>query len=208
MASKKLILIFETQKNSPWFQHQHEWIYICPVLIVLVPKTLQAQQCFLGGPKLSQPIRHFCVKKASYECNVVYHWLYWGRDSITNSSESTNLEVSKNKLTCTKPSTSLNLNCNIQDLINLFNKVEVQWNSWRPLHSRNFPELRALCVCMSRVFPVGCRTSAQVSRAGGGGQEMSAVSNHISSNPSCTAFGRGVRAHSELYFSVVITSFI
>lgn len=130
------------------------------------PKTLQAQQCFLGGPKL----RHFCVKKASYECNVVYHWLYWGRDSITNSSESTNLEVSKNKLTCTKPSTSLNLNCNIQDLINLFNKVEVHETVEGHCIVEIFPELRALCVCMSRVFPVGCRTSAQVSRAGGGGQ--------------------------------------
>ncbi len=172
------------------------------------PKTLQAQQCFLGGPKLSQPIRHFCVKKASYECNVVYHWLYWGRDSITNSSESTNLEVSKNKLTCTKPSTSLNLNCNIQDLINLFNKVEVHETVEGHCIVEIFLSF-GLCVsacpeCFQLVAVHLPKSAEQEVEA----KEMSAVSNHISSNPSCTAFGRGVRAHSELYFSVVITSFI
>lgn len=48
------------------------------------PFFLQAQQCFLSGPKLSQPIRHFCVKKATYECNVVYHWLYCLRPRLYN----------------------------------------------------------------------------------------------------------------------------
>lgn len=38
-------------------------------------------------------------------------------------------------------------------------------------------------------------------------KELSAVSRHISPNPSCTAFGREVRAHSALSLSVVITSF-